>query len=88
MPIRHLSRRLFPLLAALGLAAAPAPSPLTVTGTVLRGDGSALAGARVEIAPLESSYEWGKRVLGGRAYPEPAASAETDAAGRFTLAAP
>ncbi|HSF39650.1 MAG TPA: carboxypeptidase-like regulatory domain-containing protein [Thermoanaerobaculia bacterium] len=88
MPIRRLSRRLFPLLAALGLAAAPAPSPLTVTGTVLRGDGSALAGARVEIAPLESSYEWGKRVLGGRAYPEPAASAETDAAGRFTLAAP
>lgn len=88
MPIRRPSLLLFPLLAALGLAAAPAPSPLPVSGAVTRGDGTPVAGARVEIAPLQSSYEWGTMVLGGRSHPEPVASAESDAAGRFTLPAP
>jgi hypothetical protein len=87
MPIRR-PFRLLPLLAVLCLAAAPAPSPLTVSGTVTRGDGSPVAGARVELAPLQSSFEWGRMVLGGRAHPEPAAAGESDAAGRFTLPAP
>lgn len=87
MPIRRLLP-LVCLLAVLCLAAAPAPPPLTVSGAVTRGDGSPVAGARVEIAPLQSSFEWGRMVLGGRAYPEPAAAAESDAAGRFTLGAP
>jgi protocatechuate 3,4-dioxygenase beta subunit len=55
-----------------------------VSGTL----SASAAGTRVELLPLLPAYEQARRALDGAAEPAPAAKAETDAAGRFTLQAP
>ncbi|HTG34315.1 MAG TPA: carboxypeptidase-like regulatory domain-containing protein [Thermoanaerobaculia bacterium] len=78
----------------LGSAAPARPAPGAgapfhgVTGAVVRPDGTPVAGVRVELSALPSSYEWGRMVLGGRTYGEPATATATDRAGRFALTAP
>ena len=62
--------------------------PLAVTGTIHDRTGTALAGALVELLPVESAYARGVGMLGGRAYPRPGAIARSDASGRFVLTPP
>jgi len=78
-----------PSLLVLALLAPPAAAAgIEARGTVAAADGSPFAGALVSLVPVQSSYEWGRMVLGGRAYPEPAATAKSDASGRYRLAPP
>jgi protocatechuate 3,4-dioxygenase beta subunit len=86
-PSRLPATALLILLSALPGLAAPAAFH-GITGAVLRPDGTPVAGARVELGALPSSYDWGRMVLGGRAYGEPATATATDRAGRFTLETP
>ena len=60
---------------------------IPIGGRVRDSGGVGLAGARVELRPILSSYEQGLRDLEGRAI-EPAARAVTDADGRFEVLAP
>jgi hypothetical protein len=87
MPRLRLAVCLALALASPGLAA---PAPIPVTGWVGDAQGKPLAGARVTLFPLPSTFERQKLGLassGGPA-PEPAQKAASDAAGSFTLAAP
>lgn len=59
-----------------------------VTGTVLGEGRQPVSGARVELVPVLSALEGGLRDPEEAAAPTPAAVAETDAAGRFSLRAP
>lgn len=89
---RTLRRRaLLAGLAILGLSEAAlsqSATPLPVRGTVRQTDGSPLAGARVELSPVLGNHAWNDLLLGGQLRPPVAAVAETDASGRFSLAAP
>ncbi len=69
--------------------AAPHPEDrIPVDGRVVDEAGQPLAGARVEIRPVVSSYEEGVREVEGKGEPAPAASTVSGADGRFALAAP
>lgn len=65
-----------------------APAPLTVSGAVTTPEGEALAAAEVALVAMDSNFAWGRRVLAGEELWPRAVVAETDAAGRFVLAAP
>ncbi|HWM93453.1 MAG TPA: carboxypeptidase-like regulatory domain-containing protein [Thermoanaerobaculia bacterium] len=67
---------------------AAAQSVPSVTGIVAAADGAPLTGALVSLVPMQSSYDWGRMVLAGRAYPEASVSARSDTAGRYRLAPP
>lgn len=68
--------------------AGPALAQPAVTGTVLGPGNKPLAGARVELRPVLSDFEEGRRGLEAPGDLPPAAVAETDGAGRFSLKAP
>lgn len=72
---------------ALALKVGPAFGELAVTGSVLAVEGHPLAGARVELLAALPAYADGRRRLGAAERPV-IADAETDAEGRFRLAAP
>ncbi len=72
------------LLAVLPIAA----DPFTVTGAVRSETGDAVAEAQLELLPLLSNYDRARSLLAGRFTAEPVATAETDAAGRFSFVAP
>jgi hypothetical protein len=65
-----------------------AAGPLAVSGAVSTPAGFPIAGARAQLVPIQSNHEWGRMVLAGQPYPKPAVATVSDAAGRFTLAAP
>ncbi len=76
------------LFAAAVTHAAPPAETIPVDGRVVDEAGQPLAGARVEIRPVVSSYEEGVQEVEGTAEPAPAASAVSGADGRFALVAP
>ena len=82
-------RRLLPafLLGTLWLVA-PLRAEIAVTGSVTATGGAPLAGASVELLPVVSGFESGRLILAGRLEPPAAATARTDDAGRYRLAAP
>jgi protocatechuate 3,4-dioxygenase beta subunit len=80
---RLLCSAVLALLGVLPLASTEIP----IDGRVRDSGGAGLAGARVELRPILSSWEQGVRELDGRSV-EPAAAAVTDAEGRFELPAP
>ncbi len=72
-------------------SALPAPEPsdlATVEGLVLGANDEALAGARIEILPLQPSFAAGHQRLAVRPDPEPLARTTSDASGRFHLECP
>lgn len=75
------------LVLPLGASGAPVAGP-GVGGLVTGADGAPLVAARVSLVPVQSSYEWGRMVLSGRYQPEAAATAQSDATGRYRLAPP
>jgi protocatechuate 3,4-dioxygenase beta subunit len=76
-------------LAALPLIATPAlGQTIPLTGLVTDSDGRPVAEARVLLFEQEDAYAEASRLLEGRLEPEPAATAATDEAGRYRLAAP
>lgn len=70
------------------LSEAGTADSLPVRGTVRRIDGSPLAGVRAELSPVLGNHAWNDLLLGGELRPPVVAVAETDAGGRFSLAAP
>src|SRR4026207_1951203 len=78
------------ILALLGAAVpgAGAADSLPVRGTVRRTDGSPMAGVRAELSPVLGNHAWNDPLPGRDPRPPGAAVAETDAGGRFSLAAP
>lgn len=81
-------RRVQGLVALLFLAAPCGAAPLELRGTVLGLAGDGLPAARVELRPLPTNFEAGRRLLAGLSTAEPAAATATDATGRFRLQAP
>lgn len=74
------------LLALLSLPLQAAP--VSVSGRILDSDGKAVANAKALLVPVLPEAEQNHLELEGKAYPEPAASVATDAAGAFRLTAP
>lgn len=81
-------RALVASLFTLGLSSAVLAAPLPIRGTVRKAGGAPLAGARVELSPVLANHAWNGLLLRGELRPPVAAAAETDAEGRFSLAAP
>ncbi|HEX5719813.1 MAG TPA: carboxypeptidase regulatory-like domain-containing protein [Thermoanaerobaculia bacterium] len=75
-------------LLVLGLSGAALAAPLPVRGSVRKAGGAPLAGARVELSPVLGNHAWNGVLLRGELRPPVVAAAETDAEGRFSLAAP
>ncbi|HYK00801.1 MAG TPA: carboxypeptidase regulatory-like domain-containing protein [Thermoanaerobaculia bacterium] len=71
---------------ALCLLAVPASA--AITGTVMNGDGAAIAGARVTIRGYESPDARRARLLSDTPEAVPLAATQTDAKGAFTLESP
>jgi protocatechuate 3,4-dioxygenase beta subunit len=77
------------VLVAFTLAGAGSAAPIPVGGIVTAADGKPLEGVKVEIAALPRNVSQGIALLeAGRPAAGAVARAETDAAGRFLLAAP
>ena len=86
---RRARRRLTTLLLTLAWSATDAArAEPTASGTVFGPGEAGLAGARVELLPLHSSFESGHRRLARDVESRPLATATTDPAGRFRLRAP
>lgn len=87
--IQHTAIRSLVALAALTLAAAPAPGaePVEVSGRVLLPDRGPLAEAAILLLPFADPVEAARAPQDGTA-PEPVARARTGRDGRFVLAAP
>lgn len=65
--------------------ASESQSSFQLDGRVLDGSGNAVAGAAVKLLPLQSPYEQGTSLLGGKLLPEPVAETASRRDGRFTL---
>jgi uncharacterized GH25 family protein len=74
------------LLASLASSLAAAPIP--IGGRVVGADGKTVVNARASLLPAHSNAEAARLELEGRREPEPVATAKSDAAGVFHLAAP
>ncbi|HEV7517619.1 MAG TPA: carboxypeptidase-like regulatory domain-containing protein, partial [Thermoanaerobaculia bacterium] len=62
--------------------------PLAVSGRVVDAHGRAVAGARIELAPVAALLEERRVALAGRAQPDPVATVASDASGGFSITAP
>jgi protocatechuate 3,4-dioxygenase beta subunit len=82
------SALVFPLLALLAVPLPAQAAGIAVSGRVLTPDGQGAPGVRVLLVPELPSFAASALELAGKAGPEPAASAATDAAGTFRLTAP
>lgn len=74
--------------AALALSLLALPALAAVTGTVMTGDGAAIAGARVSLYALESPDARYARLLSDAPEALPLATTQTDSKGNFTLDSP
>ncbi len=84
-----LAQLLIPLILSLPLMASGASASLPVCGTAGGVDGTALPPAsQAQLLPLESDRAWSLGILAGRPAPEPAASVDLGAGGRYCLPAP
>jgi hypothetical protein len=81
-------RALAPLLLAVLLPSSLYAAKVPVSGRVVDSGGKAVAAAKVLLIPIPAAAESGKLELAGKADPEPAVAAATDASGVFQIAAP
>lgn len=75
------------VLVFVALAGSALAQPI-LTGTVVGPEGRPLVGARVELAPVLTDFEQGRRTLERTGEPAAVKTSDTDAAGRYTLRAP
>ncbi len=76
------------LLAAVPLVPEPAAARHALTGRLELPGGEPAAGVAVELLAQTSAYDFGRLILAGRHYPEPAARALTRPDGSYELEAP
>ncbi len=84
--MRRLNAFSIPLI--LALTAPALASPFAIGGTVRTASGEPLAEAQVELLPLLDNYSTLAGILAGPEPSEPAATAVTDASGRYQLEVP
>jgi uncharacterized GH25 family protein len=81
-------RALAPLLLAVLFPSSLHAAKIPISGRAVDSGGKAVAAAKVLLIPIPTVAESGKLELAGKADPEPAVSATTDASGGFQIAAP